>query len=135
MDPAFFVYSDEVDFQRRLRDHGWHTLYVPAAQAVHHEQLATGAVPDRRIVEFSRNRDLYMRKHHGPRAAGLVRGLTAFTYAARALAALVLPGHDPRRYWRHVTATLHPARDSGLREAAAERNAARAVADDHELSR
>ncbi|MGI8803816.1 MAG: glycosyltransferase [Solirubrobacteraceae bacterium] len=127
MDPAFFVYSDEVDFQRRLRDHGWHTLYVPAARAVHHEQLATGSVPDRRIVEFSRNRDLYMQKHHGPRAAAAVRGLTAVAYAERALAALVLPGHDPRRYWRHVTATLRPAGDPGLREAAADRNATAAA--------
>jgi N-acetylglucosaminyl-diphospho-decaprenol L-rhamnosyltransferase len=123
MDPAFFVYSDEVDFQRRLRDRGWHTLYVPAARAIHHEQLATGGVPDRRIVEFSRNRDLYMRKHHGPAAAAAFRWLTAGTYAARALAATVLPGHDPRRYRRHVTATLSPGRGSGLREAAAERNA------------
>ncbi len=123
MDPAFFVYSDEVDFQRRLRDAGWHALYVPGARAVHHEQLATDRVPDRRIVEFSRNRDLYMRKHHGPLTAGLFRWLTASSYALRALAALVLPGHDPRRYRRHVTATLHPGRDPGLREAADERNA------------
>ncbi len=123
MDPSFFVYSDEVDFQRRLRDRGWHTLYVPGARAIHHEQLSTGGVPDRRIVEFSRNRDLYMRKHHGRLAAGVVRWLTACTYAARAVAATVLPGHDPRRYWRHVTATVRPARAAGLREAAAERNA------------
>ena len=27
--PAFFVYSDEVDFCKRLRDAGWRTLYVP----------------------------------------------------------------------------------------------------------
>src|ERR1700749_5342955 len=91
-DPAFFVYSDEVDFCRRLADAGWHTLYVPEARAVHHEQLSTGAVPARRIVEFSRNRDLYMRKHHGAVAAALVRVLTASTYAVRALAAIVLPG-------------------------------------------
>ena len=71
---------------------------------------------------MSRNRDLYMRKHHSPAAARAVRWLTAWTYALRALAALVLPGHSPRRYWRHVTATLHPERGEGLREAAAEYN-------------
>ena len=41
LDPDFFVYSDEVDFARRLRDAGWHSLYVPQAVAVHHEQLST----------------------------------------------------------------------------------------------
>jgi N-acetylglucosaminyl-diphospho-decaprenol L-rhamnosyltransferase len=124
MDPAFFVYSDEVDFARRLRDAGWRSLYVPEARAVHHEQLSTGAAGERRIVELARNRDLYMRKHHSPAAARAVRWLTAWSYALRALAALALPGHSARRYWRHVTATLRPARGEGLREAADEYNRA-----------
>ncbi|MEA2143039.1 MAG: hypothetical protein QOI64_1469, partial [Solirubrobacteraceae bacterium] len=34
-DPGFFVYSDETDFQKRLRDAGWRILLVPDAQAVH----------------------------------------------------------------------------------------------------
>ena len=121
-DPAFFVYSDEVDLCKRLRAADWRTLYVPGAAAIHHEQLSTGAVPERRIVELSRNRDRYMRKHHTASAAWAVRLLTAFTYAARATAAIALPGHDPRRYWRHVTATLRPAQGEGLREAASEHN-------------
>src|SRR5262249_22013211 len=89
-DPAFFVYSDEVDSCKRLADAGGRTLYVPHAEAVHHEQLSTGAVPERRIVELSRNRDRYMRKHHSPMAAGIVRVLTAWAYAVRSLAALVV---------------------------------------------
>ena len=118
LDPDFFVYSDEVDFARRLRDAGWRSVYVPEAAAVHREQLSTDTVSERRIVEMTRNRDLYMRKHHSPGAARAVRWLTAWPYALRALAALVLPGHSPARYWRHVTATLRPARGEGLREAA-----------------
>ena len=121
-DPAFFVYSDEVDFCKRLRDAGWSVLWVPGARVVHHEQLSTGPVPERRIVELSRNRDRYMRKHHSPGAARAVRWLTAFTYALRALAAIGLPDHDPRRYWRHVSATLRPERGEGLREAAVDYN-------------
>ncbi len=118
LDEDFFVYSDEVDFARRLRDAGWRSLYVPAARATHHEQLSTDVVPERRIVELARNRDLYMRKHRSPAAARAVRWLTAWSYAVRALAALAIPGRDPRRFWRHVTATLHPDRGEGLREAA-----------------
>ena len=118
LDRDFFVYSDEVDFARRLRDASWRSLYVPGAVAIHHEQLSTDAVPELRIVELARNRDLYMRKHHSAAAARAVRWLTAWTYALRALAALALPGHSARRYWRHVVATLHPARGEGLREAA-----------------
>src|SRR3954465_11851896 len=104
-DPGFFVYSDEVDFCRRLSDARWHTHYVPSARAVHHEQLVTGTVPTRRIVEFSRNRDRYMRKHHTRASAFAVRVLTAWTYGIRAVGALILPGHNPRRYLKHVSAT------------------------------
>jgi GT2 family glycosyltransferase len=120
LDPRFFVYSDEVDWQKRAHDAGWHVLFVPAARVTHHEQLSTGVSARRRIVEFSRNRDLYMRKHHGGVAALVVRLLTAWTYALRALAALVLPGRDARRYALHAYHSLFPGRGEGLREAAAE---------------
>lgn len=125
LDPDFFVYSDEVDFAKRLRDAGWRSLYVPAARALHHEQLSSDlAAAGRRIVEMARNRDLYMRKHHSAAAALAVRLLSAWSYALRALAALVLPGHSSRRYWRHVKASLLPGRGEGLREAAERYNRA-----------
>jgi GT2 family glycosyltransferase len=119
MDPAFFVYYDECDFAKRLDDAGWHSLYVPAAQAVHHDQLSTDLAKGLpRIVEFHRNRDLYMRKHHGPVAALTVRLLTAWTYALRALAATVLPSRSPRIMWAHARQALLPNRGESLRDRA-----------------
>jgi len=118
LDADFFVYSDETDLCKRLGDAGWGTLYVPAARAIHHEQLSSDrAAGSRRVVEFHRNRDLYMRKHHGPLAAAAVRLLTSVSYLPRALAALVLPGHDPRWYLTHAGKALHPSGE-GLRELA-----------------
>jgi GT2 family glycosyltransferase len=121
-DPDFFVYSDEVDFCRRLADAGWHTLYVPAARAVHHEESAADAVRARRIVELSRNRDRYMRKHHSAASALAVRGLTAWTHGWQAVGALLRPGRSPKRHLRQVSAALFPQRGEGLAEAAAEYN-------------
>ena len=93
LDPEFFVYYDECDFARRLADAGWHSLYVPAAEAVHHDQLSTDlAAGLPRIVEFHRNRDRYMRVHHSRPAALAVRVLTAWSYVLRALAATFIPG-------------------------------------------
>jgi N-acetylglucosaminyl-diphospho-decaprenol L-rhamnosyltransferase len=127
-DPDFFVYSDETDFQKRLHDAGWRVLYVPAARAVHHEQLSTDvAAAGRRITEFHRGRDRYMRKHHSLVAALIVRVLTAWAYAVRALAALVLSGRDSRRMALHAWRALVPGRGEGLREAAARFNARAAV--------
>jgi N-acetylglucosaminyl-diphospho-decaprenol L-rhamnosyltransferase len=131
LDPDFFVYSDEVDFQRRLRDAGWRSLYVPGAVAVHDEQLATGGSGERRIVELARNRDRYMRKHHSAAAARAVRWLTAGTYALRALAALPRDRARARRHWLHASATLAPSRGEGLREAAERYNRERAAGAAH----
>jgi N-acetylglucosaminyl-diphospho-decaprenol L-rhamnosyltransferase len=117
MDPAFFVYSDEVDWQKRAHDAGWSVLYVPQARIVHREQLSHGPAAEPRIVEFSRNRDRFVRKHRGAVVAALVRVLTAVTYGLRAAAAVVLPGHSPRRYLTHAASSLFPRRGRGLREA------------------
>ncbi|HEX8067293.1 MAG TPA: glycosyltransferase family 2 protein [Thermoleophilaceae bacterium] len=125
LDPEFFVYSDETDFEKRLRDAGWRVLLVPAARAIHHEQLATDReAAARRIVEFHRGRDRYMRKHHSRSAAAAVRVLSAWPYLLRAAAAVVLPGHDARRYLLHARQALGPWRGEGVREAAERRNRA-----------
>ena len=109
MDPDFFVYYDECDFAKRLADAGWHSLFVPAAAAVHHDQLSTDLAKGLpRIVEFHRNRDLYMRKHHGRAAALAVRALTAWSYAVRALVATVLPNQPAAIYRAHARQALLP---------------------------
>jgi len=126
LDPAFFVYSDETDFCKRLGDAGWSTLYEPAARAIHREQLSTDLATARpRIVEFHRNRDRYMRKHHSALAATVVRVLTAWTYLLRAVAAVFLSGHDPARHLLHARQALTPARGEGIRELAEARNRSR----------
>lgn len=123
LDADFFVYSDETDFCKRLHAQGLRVLYVPGARAVHHEQLLTDrSAGSRRVVEFHRGRDLYMRKHHRLPTVLLTRVLTAWSYAARALAALFLPGHDPGWYWLHARQALVPWRGEGLREAAEDHN-------------
>jgi len=123
LDSAFFVYSDETDLCRRLGDAGWRILWVPRARAVHREQLASDlAGARRRIVEFHRGRAGYLRKHHSRPVALAARLLGAWPYLVRALAATVLPGHDPRRYLVHARQALLPWRGEGLREAAEARN-------------
>jgi N-acetylglucosaminyl-diphospho-decaprenol L-rhamnosyltransferase len=118
-DPAFFVYSDETDFCRRLRDAGWAILFVPQARAIHHDQLSTDtAAMRRRIVEFHRGRDFYFRRHRMPLARLAWRVCWTWAYLVRAAAAAVLPGHDPRRYLLHARQQAFPGRGEGIREAA-----------------
>jgi N-acetylglucosaminyl-diphospho-decaprenol L-rhamnosyltransferase len=79
-------------------------------------QDAAGA--ERRIVEFHRGRDRYLRKHLGGAQAVLLRPLLALPYVFRALAALLLPAHSARRYWLHARQAVVPRRGEGIREAA-----------------
>lgn len=119
MDPQFFVYYDECDFCKRLSDAGYKTFYVPLASAYHHNQLSNdlgSGLP--RIVEFHRNRDLYMRKHHNRAEALAVRVMTSWTYALRTLASLVLPNAPTNVYRAHARQALFPYRGEGLRDRA-----------------
>ena len=119
MDPEFFVYYDECDFAKRLAEAGWSSLFVPTAEAIHHDQLSTDVskgLP--RIVEFHRNRDLYMRKHHGRAAAMAVRLLSAWAYTVRAVAATVMPNRPAKVYWAHARQALLPQRGTSIADAA-----------------
>ena len=125
LDSDFFVYSDETDFCKRLRDAGWRILFVPGAQAVHHDQLATDAASmRRRIVEFHRNRDLYFKKHGMTLTRLVWKACWTWAYLVRALAAALLPGRDPRRYLLHARQELFPGSGEGIRDAAEAHNRA-----------
>ena len=130
LDPDFFVYSEEVDFQKRMHDAGWRILHVPRARAVHHEQLATDRSPAgrRRVVQFHRGRDLYMQKHHPKPVVLLTRLLWSVSYVPRAVAAMFLPNQDAGTYWLHARQALRPNRGEGMREAAEAYNLGRSAA-------
>ena len=119
LDPDFFVYYDECDFCRRLHDAGHPTLYVPAARAKHHDQLSTDlAAGLPRIVEFHRNRDLFMRKHSNPAAALAVRLLTAWAYSVRGVIARLRRRPEAPIFRAHARQALRPRRGVSLRDRA-----------------
>jgi N-acetylglucosaminyl-diphospho-decaprenol L-rhamnosyltransferase len=119
-DEEFFLYSEEVDLQFRLRQAGWDVHYFPSATVVHHESQFSADIPERRINEMWRSRHRYWRKHHSGAGARVAALATGGQYALRAAAAPIAR-RNPRRMLLH-------ARDSvgvsgpGLRELADEWN-------------
>ena len=119
-DEGFFLYSEEVDLQFRLRQAGWEVHYFPGATVVHHESQFSAEIPERRINEMWRSRHRYWHKHHSGAGARVAALTTGAQYAVRAAAA-PLARRSPRRVLLH-------ARDSwrvtgpGLRELADEWN-------------
>ena len=75
-DPAFFLYYEEVDLMRRLRQAGGEILYVPAARVTHAEGAATGVASGRparrrRPAYWYDSWHHYFRKTHGRTGAAL----------------------------------------------------------------
>jgi N-acetylglucosaminyl-diphospho-decaprenol L-rhamnosyltransferase len=86
-DEDFFIYSEEVDLQLRLRRPGWEVHYFPTVTVVHHESQFSAEIPERRINEMWRSRHRYWRKHHSPLGARVAALSTGLQYAARAAVA------------------------------------------------
>jgi GT2 family glycosyltransferase len=83
-DEGFFIYSEEVDLQLRLRRAGWDVHFFPAATVVHHESQFSAEIPERRINEMWRSRHRYWRKHHSPLGARVAALSTGVQYGLRA---------------------------------------------------
>ena len=66
MDEAFFMFNEDVDWCRRMKQGGWKVTYVPQARAVHQVGASRQRVPVRLIVERHRGMIYYFRKHHAP---------------------------------------------------------------------
>ena len=64
LDAAYFMYSEELDWCRRIRDAGWRVVYLPAAQVVHHYGKSSEQAVTARHINFQRAAALY-RKYHG----------------------------------------------------------------------
>ena len=123
LDPGFFVYSDETDFCKRLHDAGWRILFAPGARAIHHDQLSTDAAAmRRRIVEFHRGRDRYLRRTCRPSRGCSGRDAGRGPISSARPRRRCFPGRDPARYLLHARQQLRPGRGEGLREAAEARN-------------
>jgi len=125
LDEGFYMYLEDVDLCRRLRDRGWEIAFFPKAGLVHHENASTAAVPMRRVYQHARSRGIYARKHHGPGGERAVQRLTAATFLARAALARVLPGYDradAARFRAHAQAALDPYAEPAIEEAAEEHN-------------
>jgi GT2 family glycosyltransferase len=125
LDEGFYMYLEDVDLCRRLRDRGWEVAFFPKAGLVHHENSSTAAVPMRRVYQHARSRGIYARKHHGPVGERAVQRLTAAAFLARAALARVLPGYDgddAARFRAHAHAALDPYAEPAVEDAAEEHN-------------
>lgn len=81
LDEGFFLYFEELEWCRRIKQAGWRVLYCPTAQVIHHEGRSSEQVPLQRQLYFQRSKLRYARQAFGPGAAGRLRLFLLAMYA------------------------------------------------------
>lgn len=81
LDEAYFMYSEELDWCRRIVAAGWRVVYHPAARVVHHVGKSSEQAVTARHINFQRAKLRYFRKYHGRAAAGVLRLFLLANYA------------------------------------------------------
>ena len=101
-DPEFFMYGEEMDWCRRIRDTGWSVIFLPDPPVVHAGGASSDPVAGPMFVENLKGRVRFMRKHRGAAVAAAARAILALSVALRFLwsearmLALRLLGRAPR---------------------------------------
>ncbi len=70
---AFFMYSEELDWCKRIKDAGWRVVYHPRARVIHHEGASSSQVSAQRMIYFNTSKVRYFEKHHGAAQAATLR--------------------------------------------------------------
>lgn len=127
MDEAYFMYSEELDWCRRIGDTGWEVWYCPQARVIHHQGQSSGQVVAQRDILFHAARIRYFSKFHGSAQARLLQAFLLLDYLYRLLEEGLkwLVGHKRPMRAARVRTYLQVLR-SGLQPAAAAAHAPRA---------
>jgi GT2 family glycosyltransferase len=64
LDERFFMYSEDVDFCLRAKQHGWKVHYHPAFKVLHHIGGSSKQVPYEMLIERHRSMWQYYAKHY-----------------------------------------------------------------------
>jgi N-acetylglucosaminyl-diphospho-decaprenol L-rhamnosyltransferase len=118
LDEGYFMYSEEMEWQRRIRTAGWQIVYYPEAEVIHHEGKSSEQVAAERHIYFQRSKLRYFYHYHGRSAGRLLRTFLLLSYAWQLLleAGKGALGHKrPLRrqrvaaYWQVLRSGLPPA--------------------------
>ncbi|MFN8006967.1 MAG: glycosyltransferase family 2 protein [Terriglobia bacterium] len=95
LDERFFIYSEEIDFCRRMFDAGWRIYWIPQAVVTHYGGESTRQVGTQMFLELYRSKIQYFRKHFGFGGASAYKVLLLFASIARLVASSILTVTQP----------------------------------------
>jgi len=117
LDEGFFMYSEELDWQHRIKEAGWEVVHLPEARIIHHAGKSAAQVPAATHIRFNTSKVRYFRKYHGSTAATVLRWYLLGHFAVQWVieSAKGLVGHK-RALRRARAAAYSEVLRSGLRE-------------------
>lgn len=118
LDEAYFMYSEELDYCRRVHQAGWQMVYFPQARVTHLSGKSSEQAVTHRHINFNRAKLRYFRKYHGRLAAGILRLFLLMSYGWQLVLEAVkgAVGHKRPLRWQRVQVYWLVLR-SGLRPA------------------
>lgn len=106
-DKDFFMYSEELDLQRRMRQAGWQIVFFPEAQIVHYGGKSSEQVLSARHIEFQVSKIRYFRKYSGLLPAFSLRLFLLASYAQQLAIECTKYGLGHRRDLRRARIALY----------------------------
>ena len=88
LDETFFMYFEDIDLCKRLRDHGWKVIYCPMSKILHYSGQSVKENILAGLVAYRQSQLYFARKHFGRRGDYLVRIILFLKFGAIAVRAL-----------------------------------------------
>lgn len=118
MDEAYFMYSEELDWCRRIQAAQWQVVYFPQARVTHFQGKSSEQVVVNRHIYFNQAKLRYFRKYHGRLQTAVLRVFLLASYMWQMVleGGKGIVGHKRPLRWQRVKAYWFVVR-SGLRPA------------------
>jgi GT2 family glycosyltransferase len=88
LDETFFMYFEDIDLCKRLRDRGWKIVYCPMSKILHYSGQSVKKNILAGLVAYRQSQIHFARKHYGRRGDYLVRILLFLKFGTIAVQAL-----------------------------------------------
>lgn len=79
------IYSEEVDWCYRIKQAGWQIYTLPHAQVIHYGSVTMNRAVPRKYELLLSHKALFFRKHRGPVAANVYRGVLLISTAIKVM--------------------------------------------------
>ncbi|NIO21773.1 MAG: glycosyltransferase [Candidatus Aenigmarchaeota archaeon] len=110
LDENFFMYAEDKDWCKRLREAGWDVVFYPYAEAIHHAGASSARSPNKLLIERLRSNLYYWEKHHSKLAQITFFGLLLFHHTLRVVGSAIAYSIRPSQRVKYAaTLTGHIA--------------------------